>query len=148
MLVEHARNLGGIRDASHAEYGASGTPVITPLACSLNGQEITVELMLDSLLARLHGAAQSTEFTTCNYGLALDAQHLAGEHGMSVSAIDDTGEVRAIERTDHPFFMGTLYQPQLRSKPGQPHPVFVGLLKVRSPTARCVAATFQSSMTE
>ena len=129
MLVEHARNLGGIRDASHAEYGSTGTHVITPLACSLDGQEITVDLAPDSLLARLYGMAQSREFTTCNYGLALDAQHLAGEHGMKVSATDDTGEVRAIERTDHPFFVGTLYQPQLRSAGGQPHPVFVGLLR-------------------
>jgi CTP synthase (UTP-ammonia lyase) len=48
---------------------------------------------------------------------------------MRVAAVDNTGEVRAIERPDHPFFMGTLYRPQLRSQPGAPHPVFTGLLK-------------------
>ena len=129
MLVEHARNLAGIRDASHAEYGAGGTPVITPLACSLQGREITVDLIGGSLLARLYAAGRVTERTTCDYGLALNAQHLAGEFGMQVAATDDTGEVRAIERRDHPFFVGTLYQPQLRSTPGRPHPVFIGLLQ-------------------
>ena len=129
MLVEHARNLAGIHDASHAEYGAGGTPVITPLVCSLQGQEITVDLAPGSLLARLYASARVVERTTCDYGLAPDAQHLAGEYGMRVSGTDDAGEVRAVERPDHPFFIGTLYQPQLRSLPGRPHPVFIGLLQ-------------------
>ena len=47
---------------------------------------------------------------------------------MVVSAVDDTGEVRAIERADHPFFVGTLYQPQLRSTPEAPHPVWLGFV--------------------
>lgn len=128
MLVEHARNLAGIRDASHAEYGVGGTQVITQLLCSLQGREITVDLVSGSLLARLYTSAQVTERTTCDYGLAPDAQHLAGEFGMQVAGTDDTGEVRAIERPDHPFFVGTLFQPQLRSTPDRPHPVFVGLL--------------------
>jgi len=55
-------------------------------------------------------------------------QHIAGEHGMRIAATEATGEVRAIERVDHPFFVGTLYQPQLRSTPGAPHPVFTGLI--------------------
>jgi CTP synthase (UTP-ammonia lyase) len=129
VLVEHARNLAGIRDASHAEYGAGGTPVITALACSLQGRKITVDLTPGSLLAGLYKSTRVTERTTCDYGLAPGIQHLAGEHGMQIAGTDDTGEVRAVERCDHPFFVGTLYQPQLRSTPDQPHPVFVGLLR-------------------
>ena len=129
MLVEHARSLAGIRDASHAEYGAGGTAVITALACSLQGREITVELASGSVLARLYGSARAAERTTCDYGLAPNLQHLAEEYGMQIAGADDTGEVRAVERPEHPFFIGTLYQPQLRSTPDRPHPVFVGLLR-------------------
>jgi CTP synthase (UTP-ammonia lyase) len=43
---------------------------------------------------------------------------------MQVAAIDETGEVRAVERVDHPFFVGTLYQPQLTTAPGRPHPIW------------------------
>ena len=129
MLVEHARNLAGITDAAHAEYGLGGTPVITLLECSLQDQRITVELVPGSLLEKLHGAARVVENTTCSYGLRPEVQHIAGEHGMRIAATDDTGEVRAIERSDHPFFVGTLYQPQLRSAPGAPHPIFAGLLE-------------------
>jgi CTP synthase (UTP-ammonia lyase) len=128
VLVEHARSLAGIDDAAHAEYGPGGTPVITLLSCSLLDQTIDVELAHDSLLARLYGRSNVMEHTTCSYGLAPQIQHIAGEHGMRIAATDATGEVRAIERVDHPFFVGTLYQPQLRSAPATPHPIFLGLI--------------------
>ena len=128
MLVEHARNLAGIADASHAEYGPGGTPVISLLSCSLMDQTITIDLTAGSRLAHLYGTLHAVERTTCSYGLSPEVQHIANEHGMVIAATDDTGEVRAIERVDHPFFMATLYQPQLRSLSGAPHPVFVALL--------------------
>jgi CTP synthase (UTP-ammonia lyase) len=128
VLVEHARNLAGIIDAAHAEYGPGGTPVITLLECSLQDQRITVDLVSGSLLAKLYGTECVVENTTCSYGLSPEVQHIAGEHGMRIAATDATGEVRAIERVEHPFFVGTLYQPQLRSEPGAPHPIFLGLL--------------------
>ena len=128
MLVEHARSLAGIPGASHAEYGPGGTPVISLLSCSLQDQTITVDFAAGSRLAALYGAPQTRERTACSYGLAPEAQHIANKHGMRVAATDATGEVRAIERVDHPFFVATLYQPQLSSAPGAPHPVFIGLL--------------------
>ena len=87
-------------------------------------------LQAGSLLASLHaGQTPVVERTTCNYGLNVDFDSIASEHGMRASGIDDLGEVRAVERTDHPFFLGTLYQPQLRSVADDPHPVFVGFVK-------------------
>lgn len=129
MLVEHARNLAGIPDASHAEYGEDGgRPVITLLACSLQDQTITVDIVQGTQLEALYGRRQAVECTTCSYGLEPSLRHIAAEHGMRVAATEGTGEVRAVERGDHPFFVATLYQPQLSSRPDAPHPVFVGLL--------------------
>ncbi|MDQ6719397.1 MAG: hypothetical protein M3003_01215 [Candidatus Dormibacteraeota bacterium] len=128
MLVEHARNLAGIADATHAEYGRSGTPVITLLECSLQDQTIAVELAPGSLLEKLYGAERVVEHTTCSYGLSPRLQNIADEFGMRIAATDATGEVRAIERVDHAFFVATLYQPQLRSAPDAAHAVFLGLL--------------------
>lgn len=83
----------------------------------------------------MHGGTRIVERTTCSYGLAVDLQHIASAEGMSVVATDDTGEVRAVARPDHPFFLATLYQPQLRSAPGSPHPVFTGLLAAAAAAA-------------
>lgn len=119
----------GIPDASHEEYGAGrGTPVITLLSCSLEGRTISLALPAGSLLARLHGSVATTERTTCDYGLAPGFEHLASSGGMAVAASDATGEVRAVDRPGHPFFLGTLYQPQLSSEPGRPHPIFSAFL--------------------
>jgi len=129
VLVEHARNLLGIDDASHTESSSEGTPVVSLLSCSLDGETIDVALTPGTQLSGLHGGAPSvTEMTTCNYGLDPEWQHVASSGGMAVAGIDDTGEVRAVERPDHPFFVATLYQPQLRSSPDAPHPVWLGFV--------------------
>ena len=131
MLVEHARNVLGIGDASHAESSSSsaGTPIVTPMSCSLDGETIEGSLAAGSVLSALHGGASTTtELTTCNYGLDPARQDLASAGGMTVCAVDDTTEVRAVERADHPFFVATLYQPQLRSTPSAPHPIWLGFV--------------------
>jgi len=87
VLVEHALNLAGIRDAAHAEYGPGGTPVITLLECSLLDQTITVDVATGSLLERLYGARRVVEHTTCSYGLAPEVQHIANDHGMRLQPL-------------------------------------------------------------
>lgn len=100
------------------------------LTCSINGVDITIRPSVGSRLAELHdGAATVVEHTTCNYGLDVAVQAVASSHGMRIAAIDELDEVRAVERAGHPYFVATLYQPQLRSSPDAPHPVFVGLLR-------------------
>jgi CTP synthase (UTP-ammonia lyase) len=129
VLVEHARNVVGIAAASHAESTAGGDPIITPLACSLDGRSIEVRLRPGTILSDLHGGVTTViERTTCNYGLDPGRHDLASCGGMIISAVDDTGEARAIERPDHPFFVATLYQPQLRSSRVRPHPIWLGFV--------------------
>jgi CTP synthase (UTP-ammonia lyase) len=123
VLVEHARNLVGIADATHGEYGEPGTPIVTLLACSLYGSTIKIEIEPEARLGVIYGMRTAFEQTTCNYGLEPTHAGIASAHGMRVAAVDDTQEVRAVERTDHPFFIATLYQPQLTSAPGLPHPL-------------------------
>jgi CTP synthase (UTP-ammonia lyase) len=103
--------------------------VISALSCSLDGQQITVTLHPGSTLRRLHATTTVVERTTCNYGLNPRLQDIASGHGMTVAATDETGEVRAIERPDHPFFLATRYQPQLTSSPEHPHPALIGFVK-------------------
>lgn len=135
MLVEHARAVVGVADARHRESSDEGTPVVTLLACSLADTSIEIALTAGTRTAALYAPRTTAEErTTCNYGLNPDHAHIAGEGGMVVSAVDETGEVRAVERADHPFFLATLYQPQLTSTADAPHPVWTGFV------AACAAA--------
>ena len=129
MLVEHARNVMGIRDAVHAEYGLAGTPVVTLLSCSLAESQIDITITPNSRLAEIYGALAVTEQTNCNYGLEPSVAHIASSGGLAVSAVDNTGEVRAIERADHPFFLATLYQPQRTSRREAPHPLWTAFVR-------------------
>ena len=125
MLVEHARNLLGIDAASHAEYGEGGVEVVSLLSCSLVESQIEISITPDTFLADIHsGEHRRVERTHCSYGLSPDFGYVAASGGLRVSAVDDTGEVRAVERADHPFFIGTLYQPQRTSSPERPHPLW------------------------
>jgi CTP synthase len=40
--------------------------------------------------------------------------------------------VEAIELKDHPFYVGTQFHPELKSRPLRPHPIFVSFLKASS----------------
>lgn len=128
LLVEHARNVMGIVEADHAEYGGDGVHVVELLSCSLAESQIAIELVPGSRLSAIYGVASAVERTNCNYGLAAGYQHLAAEGGLVVSSVDDTGEVRSVERTDHLFFMGTLFQPQRTSTPAHPHPLLLAFV--------------------
>ena len=52
--------------------------------------------------------------------------------GLRPAAFDDRGELRAVELPDHPFFVATLYQPQLSSTDERPHPVIVEFVAAAS----------------
>jgi CTP synthase (UTP-ammonia lyase) len=130
MLVEHARNVMGIEAASHAEYGGPGVPVVSLLSCSLVESEIEISITPGTRLAQIHpGESRRIERTHCNYGLAPDFAYIASGGGMRISAVDDTSEVRAVERSEHTFFFGALYQPQRTSSRDHPHPVWTSFVR-------------------
>ena len=48
---------------------------------------------------------------------------------LAISSCDVQGGIRVIELPDHPFFLGTLFVPQLRSTPANPHPLVSAFLQ-------------------
>src|SRR4249919_1886483 len=70
LMVEHARNVMGMVEADHAEYGGEGVHVVELLSCSLAESHITIELVPGTRLAAIYGERNAVERTNCNYGLA------------------------------------------------------------------------------
>jgi CTP synthase (UTP-ammonia lyase) len=64
----------------------------------------------------------------CSYGLNPAYREPLEHAGLRVTGIDDEGEVRIVELEGHPFFMGTLFCFQTRSRPGRPHPIVSGFV--------------------
>jgi CTP synthase (UTP-ammonia lyase) len=110
-IVEFARDVCGLADADHAETRPDGgTLVISGLACSLRAGR--VRLAEGARLREVYGAAEIAEEYQCSYGLNPAYQRVLEEHGMRFTAFDPDGAVRAMELPGHPFFVGTLFQPE------------------------------------
>ena len=124
-VVEFARNVAGIVDADHAETAPDADNlVVTRLACSLVGQERNVTAAPGTRMHSLCGATSFVGFHWCHYGLAPAYADRLARHGLVVSARADDAGVEAVELRDHPFFLATLFQPQVGSIAGRPlHPV-------------------------
>jgi CTP synthase (UTP-ammonia lyase) len=118
-----ARDLAGIDEAAHAEYGAEGECIIVELECSLVGHEGAISYAPGTLMQRIMGTDRSVERYHCSYGLDPAYLDKLTQAGVVFSAHDDAGDVRALELPGHPFFLGTLFQPELAGDGTRAHPV-------------------------
>jgi CTP synthase (UTP-ammonia lyase) len=120
----------GHREAEHAESAPdAASPVIARLACSLAGRQQAVAIAADSAAYRFYGQKEAIEQFRCSYGLNPDYQAMFDAGPLSIAGTGPEGEARIIELAGHPFYLATLFLPQLSSQPGAPHPLIVAFLK-------------------
>jgi len=125
VLVEYARNVAGIADAAHAEVDAKGSMVVVPLACSLVGEYRRVQALPGTRAGAICGPAPMTGYHFCSYGLSADMIPLLDAHGLVISGHADDGTIEIVELPKHPFFMATLFQPQVDPERGKLHPLLL-----------------------
>ena len=112
-LVEYARNVCGIADAGHAESSPDAErPVVTPLACELVETKGRIRLEEGSLIRSVYGASEVEETYRCRFGPNPAMRPVLERHGLRFTGFDPDGEPRAVELPGHPFFVGTLFQPE------------------------------------
>ena len=114
-----ARERCGLGAAAHAEYGPGGEPVIVPLECSLVGHEGAIHSAPGSRFRSIMGVERSLERYHCSYGIDPATSTGSPRRGVVFGAHDDAGDVRALELPGHPFFLGTLFQPELAEGPAR-----------------------------
>jgi CTP synthase (UTP-ammonia lyase) len=146
-LIECARNVLGIADADSAENNTgSKNIIIYPVSCAvpdrskgapkLSGEIPEIRLRPGSYLHSFYMQDTITEEFFCNFEVNPDYEWAAMEAGFPVVARGAKGEIRAIESPTHRFFIATLYQPQLSSKPGKPHPLVLAFVQATADWAR------------
>ncbi len=140
MMVELARNVAGMPEAAHAETDPdAAVHAVATLACSLVGRERTVTAMPGTRVGALCGPAPFPGFHFCSYGLAADVVDRLVAAGLVVSATAPDAGVEAVELPSHPFYVATLFQPQVgSSRTGVLHPL-VGALVDAARSAVAVA---------
>jgi CTP synthase (UTP-ammonia lyase) len=79
------------------------------------------------LAERVLGAERTLERYHCSYGLSRAYLDVLRRHGLVFSGADEAGEVRIAELPAHPFFLATLFQPELAGDGTRPHPIIHAL---------------------
>jgi CTP synthase len=157
-VIETARNLAGMPEASSTEFGPCDTPVIGLLTEWARGNEIERRIQGGDLggtmrlgaypavlgpgtLARaIYGGAPSIqERHRHRYEVNVHFKEILEETGMRFSGMSPDGILpEIIEIPRHPWFVGVQYHPELKSKPFDPHPIFAGFIGAAVRQARLV----------
>ena len=95
----------------------------------LCGRVPGIRLKPGSLLQRIYGCEEVVEEFFCNYEVNPQYEPQLASVGLEVVARAEHGEARAVELAAHPFFVATLFQPQLSSSPDKPHPLVTAFVK-------------------
>ena len=85
---------------------------------------MTFEEILDQAMAMLQRRGRLT-YRTLQLQFQLDDAYLEAlvARGLRFSGFDDSGQVRIVELPGHPFFLATLFQPELAGDGTRPHPL-------------------------
>ena len=129
-VIEYARNVLGWADADHAETAPDAArAVISPLACALVEATESVRLFPGSRIAAAYGRLAITEGYRCRFGLNPEFQTALVAGPLRAAADDATGEVRAVELDEHPFFVATLFQPERAALRGEAAPLVMAFVR-------------------
>lgn len=129
-LIELARNVAGRSAADHAETNPTAPDlVVTPLRCSLVGETGTITFTPGSRMHTIFGGTPTQEGYHCSYGLEAAWRPRLEAARLRFTGFDTNGDVRAAELPSHPFFIGTLFQPERSAPTGRPHPLITAFVR-------------------
>jgi len=113
-LLEFAREVCGLGGAAHAESDpAAAQHLIVALQCSLVGQEGEIRVVAGTRAAQILGSGPRVERYHCSYGVDPAFLGVLAAHGLCCSGFDHADQLRIVELPGHPFFLATLFQPEL-----------------------------------
>lgn len=129
-LIEFARNVAGLPGAGHAEIDAAGAElVVTPLSCALVEKSDDITFTPGARLGAIFGGRAAHEGYHCSYGVNPAYRRQLEAAGLRFTGFDASGDIRAAELPSHPFFIGTLFQPERSGLRGVAHPLIEALVR-------------------
>ena len=139
--IEFCRNVLGLENANSTEFDEN-TPnpavVFMPEISKTHmggtmrlGTKPTPFLVDDCKIRRLYGGAEHVdERHRHRYEVNPDLIERIEAEGLVYVGKDETGQrCEIMELENHPYYVGTQYHPEFKSRPNRPSPPFLGLLK-------------------
>ena len=161
-VIEAARNLAGLTDAGSEEFDHEAgkkrfTPVVYHLKEWVQGNEKVKRKVSDdkggtmrlgaydavlkegSRVAKVYGTTTIDERHRHRYEVDIKYREQLEACGLRFSGMSPDGRLpEIVEWSDHPWFIGVQFHPELKSKPFAPHPLFADFVKAAVETSRLV----------
>ncbi|MEX5727003.1 CTP synthase [Rhodovulum iodosum] len=161
-VIEAARNVAHLPDAGSEEFDHEAgkkrfTPVVYHLKEWVQGSH-KVERKVDddkggtmrlgayaahlkegSKVAQIYGTTRIEERHRHRYEVDIKYRDKLEDTGLVFSAMSPDGRLpEIVEWTDHPWFIGVQFHPELKSKPFAPHPLFADFVRAARDISRLV----------
>jgi CTP synthase len=156
-VIEVARDLAGIEEASSTEFGPTPEPVIGLMTEWMKGDELekrqtngnlggTMRLgAYDAVLAKgskvadIYGGTRISERHRHRYEVNMRYRNRLEAAGLRFSGLSPDGLLpEIVEIPDHPWFIGVQFHPELKSRPFKPHPLFASFIGAAVEQSRLV----------
>lgn len=147
-VVEAARNLAGIEDATSTEFTPHKDPVVGLMKewKTKDGEEkrsaagdlggtmrlgaYDCELKEGSKVAEVYGTNEISERHRHRYEVNINYKEALEEKGLIFSGLSPDGKLpEIVEVKDHPWYIGVQFHPEFKSRPFEPHPLFTSFVK-------------------
>jgi CTP synthase len=138
-IIEFARHRCGIAKATSREFSNVGEFVIDLMESQRQVEKLGATMRLGSykcrlkagsLARKLYGTAEVSERHRHRYEVNNHYRALLEKGGLVFSGInEELNLVEMAELPTHPWFLGCQFHPEFRSKPFEPHPLFIGFVR-------------------
>jgi CTP synthase len=155
--IEAARNTAGIKNANSTEFGPTKEPIVglmtewtkdnerlvrgadSDLGGTMRLGAYPAQLTRGSRVADIYGATRISERHRHRYEVNMNYRKVLEKNGLLFSGVSPDGLLpEIVERTDHPWFIGVQFHPELKSKPFEPHPLFASFIEAAVVQSRLV----------
>jgi len=156
-VIEAARNLLGLKNADSTEFAKTKDPVIgmmtewvkknKTIKRSTNGEmggtmrlgAYECLLKKKSKIFDIYKKSKISERHRHRYEVNLNYLKKLEKCGLKFSGLSPDGSLPEIlELENHPWFIGVQFHPELKSKPFDPHPLFVSFIQAAVKRSRLV----------
>ena len=156
-VVDFARSMAGIENASSTEFGPTNAPVVGLMTEWMRGSELEkreasgdlggtmrlgayeAALADGSQIAQIYGTTRISERHRHRYEVNMHYRERLEAAGLRFSGLSPDGLLpETIELPDHPWFIGVQFHPELKSRPFAPHPLFASFIEAALAQSRLV----------
>lgn len=156
-IIEAARNLVNLKDANSTEFSKTKNPVIgimtewnkknKKITRKLNGNmggtmrlgAYDCNLKKNSRIYHIYKKTKISERHRHRYEININYRKKLEKYGLDFSGMSPDGKLpEIVELKNHPWYIGVQFHPELKSRPFDPHPLFVSFIKAAVKRSRLI----------